>query len=97
LLALGTHLRSAIRTALSRKGYWHLARRLATQVGMRNVWLKQRHGLISIPEGSGLRLMMIVCSAFVNRRCGPACRVRSVRLNAIEPHGPVQLEELRVD
>jgi len=44
LLALATHLRSAIRTALSRKGYWHLARRLATQVGMSNAWLKQRQG-----------------------------------------------------
>jgi RNA-directed DNA polymerase len=47
LLALGTDLRSAIRTALSRKGYWHLARTLATQVGMTNEWLKQQ-GLISI-------------------------------------------------
>ena len=47
LLALGTDLRTAIRTALSRKGYWHLARSLATQVGMTNEWLKQQ-GLISI-------------------------------------------------
>jgi len=47
LLALGTDLRSAVRTALSRKGYWHLARTLATQVGMTNEWLKQQ-GLISI-------------------------------------------------
>jgi RNA-directed DNA polymerase len=49
LLALGTDLRSAIRTAISRKGYWHLARMLATQVGMTNEWLKQQ-GLISIRE-----------------------------------------------
>jgi RNA-directed DNA polymerase len=49
LLALGTDLRSAIRTAMSRKGYWHLARTLATQVGMTNAWLKQQ-GLISIRE-----------------------------------------------
>ena len=49
LLALGTDLRSAVRTALSRKGYWHLARTLATQVGMTNEWLKQQ-GLISIRE-----------------------------------------------
>jgi RNA-directed DNA polymerase len=45
-------LRSAIRTAISRKGYWHLARTLATQVGMTNEWLKQQ-GVISI---SGIRL-----------------------------------------
>jgi RNA-directed DNA polymerase len=49
LLALGTDLRTAIRTALSRKGYWHLARTLATQVGMTNEWLKQQ-GLVSIRE-----------------------------------------------
>ena len=49
LLQLGTDLRSAIRTALSRKGYWHLARTLATHVGMTNEWLKQQ-GLISIRE-----------------------------------------------
>jgi RNA-directed DNA polymerase len=47
LLALGTDLRSAIRAAMSRKGYWHLARSLATQVGMTIEWLK-RQGLISI-------------------------------------------------
>ena len=47
LLALGTGLRSAIRAARSRKGYRHLARSLATQVGMTNEWLK-RQGLISI-------------------------------------------------
>ncbi len=34
LLALGTSRRQAIFTALSRKGYWHLARTLATQTGM---------------------------------------------------------------
>ena len=47
LLALGTDLRSAIRTALSPKGYWHLARTLATQVGMTNEWLRSQ-GLLSI-------------------------------------------------
>ena len=70
LLALGTDRRSAIRTALSRKGYWHLARTLATQVGMTNEWLKQQ-GLISIrapvDEGSRATPRMSVCSAFVNR------------------------------
>ena len=47
LLALGTDLRSAIRTALSPKGYWHLARSLATQIGMTNEWLRGQ-GLLSI-------------------------------------------------
>ena len=49
LLALGTDLRNAIRTALSPKGYWHLARTLATQVGMTNEWLRGQ-GLLSIRE-----------------------------------------------
>ena len=49
LLALGTGLRTAIRTAMSRKGYWHLARSLATQVGMTNGWLRQQ-GLLSIRD-----------------------------------------------
>jgi RNA-directed DNA polymerase len=47
LLALGTDVRSALRTALSPKGYWRLARTLATQVGMTNEWL-QSQGLLSI-------------------------------------------------
>ena len=47
LLALGTSKRQAILTALSRKGYWHLARTLATQTGMTNAWL-ERQGLLSI-------------------------------------------------
>ena len=47
LLALGVGRRSAILTAISRRGYWHLARTLATQVGMTNAWLEQQ-GLISI-------------------------------------------------
>lgn len=47
LLALGTSKRHAISTALSSKGYWHLAKTLATQTGMTNEWLK-RQGLISI-------------------------------------------------
>ena len=40
---LGGHLL----TAISRRGYWHLARTLATQTGMSNAWLEQQ-GLISI-------------------------------------------------
>jgi RNA-directed DNA polymerase len=47
LLALGVDPRNAILTAISRRGYWHLAHTLATQVGMSNAWLAQ-HGLISI-------------------------------------------------
>jgi len=47
LLALGTSKRQAILTAISRKGYWHLARTLATQTGMTNAWL-ERQGLLSI-------------------------------------------------
>ena len=49
LLKLGTFKREAILTALSRKGPWHLARTLATQVGMTNKWLYQE-GLISVRE-----------------------------------------------
>ena len=29
-------------TAISRKGYWHLAKTLATQTGMSNVWLQEQ-------------------------------------------------------
>ena len=49
LIRLGTYRRTAILTALSRKGYWHLARTLATQTGMTNKWLA-RQGLVSIRE-----------------------------------------------
>lgn len=49
LVKLGTSLRSAISVGLSRKGYWHLARTLATQSGMTNKWL-EKQGLISIKE-----------------------------------------------
>jgi len=49
LISLGTFKRTAILTALSRKGYWHLARTLATQTGMTNRWLGKQ-GLVSIKE-----------------------------------------------
>ena len=49
LLAMGTGPKEAITTANSRKGYWHLARTLATQTGMTNAWLQQQ-GLISIRD-----------------------------------------------
>jgi len=49
LLKLGTYKREAILTALSRKGYWHLARTLATHSGMTIKWLKEQ-GLVSVKE-----------------------------------------------
>lgn len=49
LLALGTGKRHAILTALSSKGYWHLARTLAIQTGMTNEWLR-RQGLINVRD-----------------------------------------------
>ena len=49
LLALGTRKRDAILTGISRKGYWRLARTLATQTGMTNEWLADQ-GLLSIRD-----------------------------------------------
>jgi RNA-directed DNA polymerase len=49
LLALGTNRRQAIFTAISRKGYWHLSKTLATQSGMTNAW-PQKQGLLSIRD-----------------------------------------------
>ncbi len=48
LLKLGTARKTAILTALSRKGPWHLSRTLATQTGMTKQWLTQTLGLVSI-------------------------------------------------
>ena len=48
LLKLGTARKTAILTALSRKGPWHLSRTLATQTGMTNEWFAQTLGLVSI-------------------------------------------------
>ena len=48
LLKLGTAKNTAILTALSRKGPWHLSRTLATQTGMTNQWLTETLGLVSI-------------------------------------------------
>jgi RNA-directed DNA polymerase len=48
LLKLGTAKKTAILTALSRKGPWHLSRTLATQTGMTNQWLTEALGLVSI-------------------------------------------------
>jgi RNA-directed DNA polymerase len=48
LLKLGTSRKTAILTALSRKGPWHLSRTLATQAGMTNQWISDTLGLVSI-------------------------------------------------
>jgi RNA-directed DNA polymerase len=48
LLKLGTARKTAILTALSRKGPWHLSRTLATQTGMTNQGLTETLGLVSI-------------------------------------------------
>ncbi len=48
LLKLGTARKTAILTALSRKGPWHLSRTLATQTGMTSQWLTETLGLVSI-------------------------------------------------
>jgi RNA-directed DNA polymerase len=48
LLKLGTAKKTAILTALSRKGPWHLSRTLATQTGMTTQWLTETLGLVSI-------------------------------------------------
>jgi len=48
LLKLGTAKTTALLTALSRKGPWHLSRTLATQTGRTNQWLSESLGLVSI-------------------------------------------------
>jgi RNA-directed DNA polymerase len=48
LLKLGTAKKTAILTARSRTGPWHLSRTLATQTGMTNQWLSETLGLVSI-------------------------------------------------
>ena len=48
LLKLGTSRKTAVLTALSREGPWHLSRTLATQTGMTNQWLTETLGLVSI-------------------------------------------------
>jgi RNA-directed DNA polymerase len=49
LVKLGVSLNAAISVGMSRKGYWHLSKTLATQAGMTNQWLKEQ-GLISIKK-----------------------------------------------
>jgi RNA-directed DNA polymerase len=48
LLKLGTAKKTAILTALSRKGPWHLSRTLAPQTGMTTQWLSESLALVSI-------------------------------------------------
>jgi hypothetical protein len=48
LRKLGTAKQTALLTALSRQGPWHLSRTLATQPGMTNQWLSESFGLVSI-------------------------------------------------
>jgi RNA-directed DNA polymerase len=47
LLALGVPRRQAFRHAKSRKGPWHMAKTIASGVGMTNAWL-QNQGLVSL-------------------------------------------------
>lgn len=47
LLQLGTSKRTAILTAISRNGPWHLLRTLAVHTGMTNQWPKDQ-GLVSV-------------------------------------------------
>ena len=48
LLKLGTARKTALLTALSRKGPWHLARTFAPQTGRTNQWISDTLGLVSI-------------------------------------------------
>ena len=47
LIGLGVPRRQAIRHARSRKGYWHMAKSIASGVGLTNAWL-QLQGLLSL-------------------------------------------------
>lgn len=47
LIRLGVPRRQAIRHAKSRQSYWHMAKTIASGVGMNNAWLKDR-GLIAL-------------------------------------------------
>jgi RNA-directed DNA polymerase len=47
LMRLGVPRRQAIRHAKSRQGYWHMARTIASGVGLTNAWL-QMQGLLSL-------------------------------------------------
>ena len=51
LRKLGVTLKQIKMVVSSRKGYWKLARTLATNMGMGNAWLAKQ-GLISLPKRS---------------------------------------------
>ena len=50
LLKLGCNLKTAISCAMSRKGFWHMSRTLATQTGMTNKWFSETLGLVSVRD-----------------------------------------------
>ncbi len=47
LIALGVPRRQAIRHAKSRQSYWHMAKTIASGVGLTNQWLKEQ-GMLSL-------------------------------------------------
>jgi RNA-directed DNA polymerase len=47
LILLGVPRRQAIRHARSRQGYWHMAKTIASGVGLTNAWLAAQ-GLLSL-------------------------------------------------
>lgn len=47
LIRLGVPIRQAIRHARSRKSYWHMAKTIASGVGLTNAWLAEQ-GLLSL-------------------------------------------------
>ena len=49
LMRLGVPRRQAIRHGKSRKGYWHMAKTIASGVGMTNQWLEDQ-GLIRLKQ-----------------------------------------------
>ncbi len=49
MIKLGASKHQAILTGLSRKGYWHLAKTLSTNMGLSNRFL-QEQGLVSIRQ-----------------------------------------------
>jgi RNA-directed DNA polymerase len=54
LLALGVPRRQAFRHAKSRQGPWHMAKTIASGVGMTNAWLHDQ-GLVSLKSLWGKR------------------------------------------
>ncbi len=67
LIRVGVPMRQAIRHARSRKSYWHMAKTIASGVGLTNAWLEER-GLISIKT-----LWAKLAPLRRTASCGPAC------------------------